>query len=68
MDAEGNSKVTIDMRRLQTTKFLKERVIANDERDAQVWALITDVPKMKAPWHYICFVLNVIIPGKRAPS
>ena len=38
-------------------------MIAVDERDAQVWQLITDVPKLKGPWQYICFVLNVIIPG-----
>ena len=43
---------------------MKDKVIAIDEKDAQVWQLITDVPKLKAPWQYICFVLNVIIPGK----
>ena len=28
-----------------------------------MWALITDVPKLKTPWQYVCFLLNVIIPG-----
>ena len=44
-------------------KVLRERVIDYDDRDHQVWMLITDVPKLKSPWQYICFVLNVIIPG-----
>ena len=45
-------------------KFMKENVIAIDEKDKQVWQLITDVPKVKTPFQYICFLLNVIIPGK----
>lgn len=43
---------------------MKERVIDIDDKDRQVWALITDVPKVKTPWQYVCFILNVIIPGK----
>ena len=43
---------------------MKDRVLSVDEKDKQVWALITDVPKVKTPWQYICFLLNVIIPGK----
>jgi len=42
---------------------MRERVIDIDEKDAQVWALITDVPKIKSPWSYVCLILNVIIPG-----
>ena len=45
-------------------KFVKERVIDYDARDAEVWRLITDVPFLSTPWQYICFILNVIIPGK----
>jgi hypothetical protein len=43
---------------------MQERVISIDDKDRQVWHLITDVPKVKTPWQYICFILNVIIPGK----
>ena len=53
------------MRKAQTVKFMKESVIGVDEKDRQVWALITDVPKLASPWQYICFILNVIIPGKK---
>ena len=43
---------------------MKNRVIDYDEKDKQVWMLITDVPIMKSPWQYVCFILNVIVPGK----
>ena len=42
---------------------MREKVMAIDEKDAKVWELITDVPRLGSPWQYICFVLNVIIPG-----
>jgi hypothetical protein len=29
---------------------MKDRVLSVDEKDKQVWALITDVPKVKTPW------------------
>eukprot|EP00347_Sterkiella_histriomuscorum_P014697 403359895 len=44
-------------------KFMRERVIDYDARDAEVWRLITDVPFISTPWQYVCFILNVIIPG-----
>ena len=52
------------MQTAKTMQFMRERVIDVDEKDRQVWALITDVPKVKTPWQYVCFILNVIIPGK----
>ena len=39
-------------------------MIGIDDKDRQAWAIITDVPKMKMPMNWVCFVLNVIIPGK----
>ena len=44
--------------------FMKDKVIADDERDTEVWRLVTDVPRMGTPWQYVCFILNVLIPGK----
>ncbi len=52
------------MRKAQTVKFMKERVIDIDENDRRVWEIITEVPAMKAPMQYVCFLLNVLIPGK----
>lgn len=47
----------------QAAKFMREKVMAVDEKDREAWNLVTDVPKMKTPWQYLCFILNVIIPG-----
>ncbi len=52
-----------DVRKKQTLAFMNDKVIQNDARDEQVWAFITDVPKLSSPWQYVCFVCNVIIPG-----
>mmetsp|Transcript_1605 Transcript_1605/g.1545 ORF Transcript_1605/g.1545 Transcript_1605/m.1545 type:complete len:135 (+) Transcript_1605:43-447(+) len=52
-----------DLRKNQTVQFMKEKMIDNDQRDKEVWEHITNVPQLKSPWQYICFVLNVIIPG-----
>lgn len=38
------------MKKAQTMKFMKERVMDIDAKDQQVWALITDVPRVKTPW------------------
>ena len=45
-------------------KFVKEKMIDIDDKDRQAGAIITDVPKMKMPMNWVCFILNVIIPGK----
>ena len=60
---ENHQKSEFEMRKAQTVNFVKDRVIGVDDKDRQVWQLITDVPKLKGPWQYICFILNVLIPG-----
>ena len=44
--------------------FMRDKVIDVDANDRELWERITDVPKVSTPWQYICFILNVIIPGK----
>ena len=34
-----------------------------DDKDKQVWDLITDVPKLGKLWAALCLILNIIIPG-----
>jgi hypothetical protein len=51
------------MNKDQAVNFVKNRMIAVDDKDKRFWEIITDVPLVKTPWQYICFVLNVIIPG-----
>ena len=45
--------------------FMKDKVIDVDANDRELWERITDVPKVNTPWQYVCFILNVIIPGKQ---
>ena len=52
-----------EVQKAKTMKFMRERVIDVDQKDQEVWRLITDVPRVKTPWQYVCFILNVIIPG-----
>jgi hypothetical protein len=47
------TKQDFDRHKEQSIKFMKERVIDVDSRDARVWELITDVPKVKTPWQYL---------------
>ena len=49
---------------MKAQDFIKRNIVGGDERDAQVWALITDVCVVKAPICYIIMVLNIIIPGR----
>ena len=37
--------------------------MAIDDKDKQVWDLITDVPKLGKLWAVLCLILNIIIPG-----
>ena len=46
------------------TEFMKNKIMAIDDKDRQVWTLITDVPKLNIMWAVVCFILNVIVPGK----
>jgi hypothetical protein len=43
---------------------VKQRVFATDERDLQVWNMITDMPKVSKPWAAVILLLNVGVPGK----
>ena len=36
-------------------KFRKE--------DAELWDLLTAVPRLASIWPYVCFILNIILPG-----
>ena len=40
-------------------------VLTVNEKDAKVFKLITQIPKVTTPWSYLLFILNLIIPGKR---
>ena len=33
------------------------------QEDAELWDLITSIPRLPGVWPYVCFVLNILIPG-----
>ena len=53
----------INLHKSKTVQQAREYMFTVDEKDKQAWHIITDVPKMPSPWQYVCFILNVIIPG-----
>ncbi len=53
-----------EARKAEAMHFMKDKVIDVDSNDRELWERITDVPKVSSPWQYVCFILNVIIPGK----
>ena len=42
---------------------LKNGLIGISNQDLRVWDLVTDVPIISNVWSYICFFLNVVLPG-----
>ena len=45
-------------------EFVQNSLMAIDERDRQVWELVTHVPKLSMPLAVIFALLNVFVPGK----
>lgn len=49
-------------------EFVHNRILAVDDKDAQVWALITDVPKISNKViAFLLFALNIVVPGECTP-
>ena len=44
-------------------KYAKDAVLKINPQDLRVWELVTDVPRVKLFWAYLCLALNVLIPG-----
>ena len=44
-------------------EFMRNKIMAIDERDRQVWELITTVPKLNMILAVIFALINVFIPG-----
>ena len=52
--------------RAKQMDFMRNKLMAIDDKDRQVWELITDVPKLSMLWAVACFIVNIIVPGKAA--
>ena len=33
------------------------------QEDAELWDLVSGLPRLSGVWPYICFILNIILPG-----
>ena len=59
----ADNKAKFEQGKEKTINFMKNSVIAVDEKDQAVWNLITDVPRVGSPMHVVLLILNIIIPG-----
>ena len=41
----------------------KTGILTVSDVDLRVWELVTDVPALQNIWAYVCFILNVLLPG-----
>lgn len=44
-------------------EFIKSRILVADQRDQQVWQLVSDVPEVSQVWAVAIFLLNIVFPG-----
>ena len=42
---------------------VKTGILTVSDVDLRVWELVTDVPALQNIWAYVCFILNVLLPG-----
>ena len=42
---------------------IKQGITGVSNEDLRVWELCSNVPELSNIWAYICFILNVILPG-----
>lgn len=47
----------------QGLEYTKQTIMKHREEDAQLWELLTQVPRLGGIWPYVCFILNIILPG-----
>ena len=42
---------------------VKTGMLTVNDVDLRVWELISDVPELQNLWAYVCFALNILLPG-----
>lgn len=52
------------MQQNEHVQNMSKKIMDVDQRDADVWAYLCDVPKMSMPFAVIALILNILIPGK----
>ena len=48
---------------MQGFEYAKSNMVKYRREDAELWDLMTAVPRLGSVWPYVCFVLNIILPG-----
>ena len=43
--------------------YAKTNMVKYRKEDAELWDLMTSIPRLSGIWPYVCFVLNIILPG-----
>ena len=60
--AEGNEEAANRLAK-QGVDYAKQTMVKYRKEDAELWDLLTSLPRLNGPWPYICFVLNILLPG-----
>ena len=47
----------------QGFEYAKNNMAKYRAEDAELWELVTTVPRMGGVWPYVCFILNIVLPG-----
>ena len=47
----------------QSFEYAKNVAGMYRKEDKELWDLMVNVPRLSGPWPYICFILNIILPG-----
>ena len=48
---------------MQGIDYAKQNIAKYRKEDAELWELVTAVPRLGGVWPYVCFALNIFIPG-----
>ena len=47
----------------QGVDYAKKSITMYRQEDAELWDLVSALPRLSGVWPYICFFLNIILPG-----
>ena len=59
---QGNEEAASKIAK-QGLEYAKTNMVKYRPEDAELWDLMTQVPRLGGVWPYVCFVLNILLPG-----
>ena len=48
---------------LDSIEYGRRTVTSIRPQDAEIWEIISDVPRMYNAWPYVIFILSILLPG-----